>query len=327
MSVFEVSDLTVEYSSAGYVVRPIHDFNLKMERGELGLILGASGCGKSTLLSAIAGLLRPAGGSILVDGSEVTKLTGNDLTRYRQRSVGVVFQAFNLIPSLTARENIELVLRTAGHTRSHALQRSTELLQQMNLNEHAHHRPGELSGGQQQRVAIGRALALDPPLVLADEPTAHLDYIQVEGVLNTLRQLADSNRTVLVATHDERLLPLADRIIELTPRQTPIGGAAEILQLNDGEVLFRQGEPGSLVYEVESGGIRLLRERSDGTDEVLQDVGAGAYFGELAPMFGLPRSATAQALGITVVKGMPLSDFRTRMRHGDRTLGRDSGTP
>jgi putative ABC transport system ATP-binding protein len=327
MSLFEVKDLTVEYSSAGYVVRPIHGFNLEMERGELGIILGASGCGKSTLLSAIAGLLRPSAGSILVDGTDVTKLNGNDLTRYRQRSVGIVFQAFNLIPSLTARENIELVLRTAGRGRSAAFERSTELLQQMNLNEHAHHRPGALSGGQQQRVAIGRALALDPPLVLADEPTAHLDYIQVEGVLNILRQLADSNRTVLVATHDERLLPLADRIIELTPRQAPVGGPAEIVPLSDGEILFRQGDPGSRVYEVESGVVRLLRERSDGTEEVLQEVGVGAYFGELAPMFGLPRSATAQAVGITVVKGMPLSDFRTRMRQGDRTPTPHGATP
>lgn len=318
MSLLEVSNLTMEYSSAGYVVHPVRDFSLQMETGQVGLLLGPSGCGKSTLLSALAGLLRPAAGSIRVDGSEVTGLSGTALGRYRQSSVGIVFQAFNLIPSLTARENIELVLRTAGYRRKVARLRSEALLQQMDLGDRANQRPGKLSGGQQQRVAIARALALNPPLVLADEPTAHLDYIQVEGVLNILRQLADADRTVLVATHDERLLPLADRIIELAPRQVPVSGPAETLELSDGQILFRQGDVGSLVYIVESGAIGLSRECADGTEESLQTVEPGAYFGELAPMFGLPRSATATALGNTAVTALSLSDFRSRMRTGDR---------
>ena len=112
------------------------------------------------------------------------------------------------------------------------------------MGDHLNQRPGKLSGGQQQRVAIARALALDPPLLLADEPTAHLDYIQVEGVLGILRRLADAKRTVLIATHDERLLPLADRIINLSPVAVPSGGPAETIVLEDGAVLFLQGDAG-----------------------------------------------------------------------------------
>ena len=131
-----------------------------------------------------------------------------------------MFQAFNLIPSLTALENVQVA--AAGRRRCRgrqAKERAAELLDRVGLSsDRVHHRPGDLSGGQQQRVAIARALAHDPPLVLADEPTAHLDYIQVDGVLRLLRELAAPGRVVVVATHDERLLPLADRVVELTPR-------------------------------------------------------------------------------------------------------------
>jgi len=313
MSVLEVSDLTVEYSSGGYKVMPLKNFNLNMDKGELGVLLGASGCGKSTLLSAIAGLLRPTSGSIRVDGAEVVGLSGKSLNDYRQNSVGVVFQAFNLIPSLTARENIELVCWTAGKSRAASRDRADQLLEKVNLADRAKHRPGSMSGGQQQRVAIARALALDPPVVLADEPTAHLDYIQVEGVLNILRRLADDDRTVLIATHDERLLPLADTIVELTPRAAPAEAGVDHRKLEDGEILFEQGDPGSLVYTVESGLVQLFRRRDDGSEEIVNEVTPGAYFGELAPMFGLPRSATARASGPTVLTGRPMTDFRAQM--------------
>jgi putative ABC transport system ATP-binding protein len=313
MTLLDVSDLTVEYSSGGYKVRPLNGFSLQMERREIGVVLGASGCGKSTLLSALAGLLKPVSGSIRVDGQEVVDMGPKDLNRYRQTSVGVIFQAFNLIPSLTARENIELVCRTGGQSRSKGRERADQLLEMMDLSDRTRHRPGSMSGGQQQRVAIARSLALDPPLILADEPTAHLDYIQVEGVLNVLRQLAEADRTVLIATHDERLLPLADRIIEMSPRAVVARVDAEHRELADGSILFEQGDRGSLVYTVESGLVHLLRYRDDGTEETLRVMKPGEYFGELAPMFGLPRSATARAVGPTVVTGIPLAEFRTRV--------------
>ena len=201
-----VRDLTMEYSSGGYVVRPFDHFDLDLATGNLALLLGASGCGKTTLLSMLASILTPTSGSIHVGDIEVTALKGADLAAYRRRTVGVVFQAFNLIPSLTAQENIYVAMRYAGVGRKAAKSRSEELLAMVGLEDRMHHRPGKLSGGQQQRVAIARALALDPPLIVADEPTASLDYVQVDGVIRLLRELAAPGRVVVIATHDERLL-------------------------------------------------------------------------------------------------------------------------
>src|SRR4051794_33258665 len=213
-----VSDLVIEYSSGGYAVRPIDGLSLEVKGGELVLLLGASGCGKTTLLSIIAAILSPTAGSVKVGETEVVGLKGAALTDYRRNTVGVVFQAFNLVPSLNALENVMVPLRAAGVSRKDAKARATELLERVDLSNRMTHRPGGMSGGQQQRVAIARALAHDPPVVLADEPTAHLDYIQVEGVLTLLRDLANDGRLVVVATHDERMIPLADRVVNLTPR-------------------------------------------------------------------------------------------------------------
>src|SRR5271165_7612485 len=165
----------MEFSSGGYVVRPLNEFSFTADDGQLAVLLGPSGCGKTTLLSCLAGLLTPTSGSITLDGEEVTGLGGAALSQYRRHTVGVVFQAFNLIPSLSARSNVMVPLRLAGVARKEARERSDVLLERVGLDERGHHRPDQMSGGQQQRVAIARALVQDPPLVLADEPTAHLD--------------------------------------------------------------------------------------------------------------------------------------------------------
>jgi putative ABC transport system ATP-binding protein len=309
-----IDDLTISYSSGGYVVRPIDELDLRVDSGELVLLLGASGCGKTTLLSALASILRPSAGSIRLGDVEVTTLRGTDLVAYRRERVGIVFQSFNLVPSLTAAENVQVPLRIAGVRAPAARRRAVELLERMDLGERVHHRPGDLSGGQAQRVAIARALANDPPLVLADEPTAHLDYVQVEGVLQLLRDLAQPGRIVVVATHDDRLLPLADRILELTPRVPSAPREPERRELVDGERVFSQGDPGELVYVVEAGTVEMVRHRVDGTDEVLARLGPGRYFGEYAPLFALRRSATARAHGPAVVTGYSVAEFRARQQ-------------
>jgi putative ABC transport system ATP-binding protein len=308
-----VRDLTIEYSSGGYKVRPFENFGLDLKTGELVLFLGASGCGKTTLLSVLASLLTPTSGTVFVGSTEVTGLKGAALAEYRRTGVGVIFQGFNLIPSLTARENIEISMSAAGRSRKEARDRSAELLKMVGLEDRMHHRPGAMSGGQQQRVAIARALALDPPLIVADEPTASLDYVQVDSVLRHLRDLAAPGRIVVVATHDERLLPLADRIVELTPRAILDQRPPEHTELTANEMLFQQGDQGTLVYEVDRGTIEIVRELADGGEELLTIIEPGGYFGELAPMFGLRRAAAARAGGSgAAVTGYNLRDFRSR---------------
>jgi putative ABC transport system ATP-binding protein len=312
----DVRDLTVEYSSGGYVVRPIDHLDLRVASGELALLLGASGSGKTTLLSALAAILRPTAGTIRVGDLEVTGLRGAALTGYRRHRVGVVFQTFNLVPSLSALDNVQAPLWAAGIPARRARSRAEELLERVGLGERLGHRPGDLSGGQQQRVAIARALAHDPPLVLADEPTAHLDYIQVEGVLRLLRSLAEPGRIVVVATHDERLLPLADQIVHLSPSPSAASRPPERLEYRPGQVVFEQGAGSDLVYTVEEGEVEIVRQRTDGGVELLALLGPGRYFGELGPLFGLRRSATARAVGHAVLTGYTPGDFRELVGSG-----------
>jgi putative ABC transport system ATP-binding protein len=268
------------------------------------------------VLSALAAILRPAAGTIRVGDVDVTGLRGAALTEYRRHQVGVVFQTFNLVPSLTARDNVQAPLWAAGMPARQARTRAEELLDRVGLSDRLGHRPGDLSGGQQQRVAIARALAHDPPLLLADEPTAHLDYIQVEGVLRLLRELAEPGRIVVVATHDERLLPLADRIVRLSPAATADSRPPERLEYQPGQVVFEQGARSDLVYVIEDGQIEVVRQRADDTEELLALLGPGRYFGELGPLFGLQRSATARAVEQALLTGYTPRDFRELVGSG-----------
>ena len=305
----DVDKLTVEFVSGGYKLRPLDGLTFEAAEGELVVVLGPSGCGKTTLLSCLAGLRTPTSGMIRFDGREVTALAGQALAAYRRHTVGVVFQAFNLIPSIDARSNVMIPLRLAGIPRRVARARADELLAMVGLDTRSHHRPGQMSGGQQQRVAIARALVQDPPLVVADEPTAHLDYIQVEGVLRIIRDIAGPGRVVLVATHDERITQLADKVIELVPHLKPEEREPREVTLDAGDLVFRQGDPSDLVYVVRSGQIEILRETDSGEEHVVM-IGPGDYFGELGPMLNLPRSATARATEPTVLSGSSVQQFR-----------------
>ena len=227
MSQLAVSDLTVEFRSGGYIVRPVNQVSFAASDGEFVAVLGPSGCGKTTLLSCIAALMTPTAGCIRFGATEVTALAGRARAQYRRHTVGVVFQAFNLIPSLTAHGNVVAPLHLAGVPRRAAAQRASELLERVGLADRARHRPGQLSGGQQQRVALARALVHEPPLIVADEPTAYPDHTQVEEILQLLHGLAAPGRMVLVATHDDRVTRLADQVVELVPRRTASGREPE----------------------------------------------------------------------------------------------------
>ncbi len=313
MSDLSIKDLVVEYASGGYAVRPINGLSLDVPAGSLVILLGPSGCGKTTLLSCLGGILRPKSGSIEFGGIDVTKLDGGALAHYRRDTVGIVFQAFNLVPSLTALENVMVPLRAAGQSRAAARERAEELLTRVNLEERMKHRPGDLSGGQQQRVAVARAIALDPLLILADEPTAHLDFIQVEEVLRLIRSLAQGERVVVVATHDSRMLPLADRVVELTPAVSSTNRPPETVQLKAGEMLFEQSTMGELIYLVAAGELEIVRELANGGEELVKVAKPGDYFGEIGVLFHMPRSATVRARTDATVIGYTAQAFRERL--------------
>lgn len=308
-----IRDLTIEYSSGGYVVRPVDGLDLTASTGSLVLLLGPSGCGKTSLLSCLGGILTPKHGSIRFGDVNIAGLSGPSLTTFRRQTVGIVFQAFNLVPSMTALENVMVPLCNGGMRRRLARSRANQLLADVGLADRTSHRPGDMSGGQQQRVAIARALAFDPPLLLADEPTAHLDYIQVEGVLKLIRQLADGDRLVIIATHDHRLLPIADRVVELVPEVGHTARPPERVLLDTGDVLFRQGDWGDLVYVIEDGEMEMVAELEGGREEVRSVLGPGGYFGEVGPVFALPRSATARASRPSIVLGYTTREFRDRV--------------
>jgi putative ABC transport system ATP-binding protein len=316
MGDLSIQDLTVQYSSGDDIVRPIDGFNLDVAAGSLVILMGPSGCGKTTLLSCLGGILRPSGGAIKFGDVDVTSLDGKGVSKYRRETVGIVFQAFNLVPSLTATENVMVPMLSAGMSRRAAFKKAEQLLSRVGLEDRVSHRPGDLSGGQQQRVAVARAIALDPPLVLADEPTAHLDFIQVEEILRLIRELATGDRMVVVATHDSRILPLADRVVDLVPDFTSIDRPPETVHVSEGDVLFEQGTMGDLIYVVTEGEFEIVRELAGGGEELLKTAARGDYLGEIGPLFHLPRSATVRARCDATVVGYTVQAFRERLGTG-----------
>jgi putative ABC transport system ATP-binding protein len=323
-----VKDLTVTYGRDDYIVSPLDGFDLGVTEGTLAVLLGPSGCGKTTLLSCLSGIQRPTSGVIRFGDVEVTQLEGAKLGAYRRQSVGIVFQAFNLVPSLDATENVMVPLTTSGVKRADARARALTLLGQVGLGDRTHYHPANLSGGQQQRVAIARALALDPPLIVADEPTASLDHVQVEVVLRILRSLTGRGRTVIVSTHDNRMLPLADQLVEMQPHAHPSGGQAAVEERYEaGQIVFEQESFGDRIYEIMEGSVEIFRLRPDGTEARLAVLSAGDQFGEMGPLFDLPRSASARAMSPVRLIGYTVDAFRTKYGgdHLKSLVGRSSG--
>jgi putative ABC transport system ATP-binding protein len=213
-------DLIKVYRAGKSEVIALRGLDMQIADGEFVAVEGPSGCGKTTLLNLVGGIDRPTAGRIEVDGTNLVHLSDSELTRYRRDRVGFVFQFFNLVPTLTARENVELPMRLAGRTAAKRKDRTRDLLKLVDLERRAVHRPDELSGGEQQRVAIAVALANDPPLVLADEPTGELDTKTGKEILDLFRRLnRDLGKTVIVVTHDTRVAGIAHRILQIEDGQ------------------------------------------------------------------------------------------------------------
>ena len=211
----EVRDLRKTYVMGREKVHALAGVDLTMEAGSFSAIIGPSGSGKSTLLYLVGGLDRPSSGRISVEGQELDHMDENRLALYRQKTVGFVFQSFNLISSMTALENVIFPLRFQPGSARKRRERGLALLKQVGLADRAHHKPTELSGGQQQRVAIARALVNDPHLILADEPTGNLDTTSGNLIMQMLLDLHSQGRSVLMVTHDPRLARYASNIIRI----------------------------------------------------------------------------------------------------------------
>lgn len=318
MNKLVVTDLVVEYLSDGYTVSALDGLSFDAKPGELVVLLGPSGSGKTTLLSCLAGILTPTAGTIDFDGTVINDLRGQSLANHRQSRVGIVFQAFNLIPSLSAQENVAAPLLVSGTKRHVALKRAAELLATVDMSHRAKHKPAELSGGQQQRVAIARALAHDPAFLLADEPTANLDYVNAEAIIRLLRDLRSSGRLLIISTHDDRLIPVADRVVSMVAK-TPVEAAkAHAVTYDKGETIFEQGARGQLVYVIESGSVDIFRELAKRGEDHLATLGAGQYFGELGPILGFPRSASARARTDVKLVAYGVVEFREKVLGGGK---------
>jgi ABC-type lipoprotein export system ATPase subunit len=207
--------LRKDYGKDAGLVRAVDGVDLDVAAGETVAIMGPSGCGKSTLLHLLGGLDRPAGGEVWLAGRRVDQMSEKALARLRQDAVGFVFQAFHLMDELTAVENVELPALLAGRPARAARRRATELMERVGLAERARFLPAALSGGQRQRVAIGRALANEPLLVLADEPTGNLDSAATLEVLRLFERLHAAGQTLVIVTHDSRIAATADRMISM----------------------------------------------------------------------------------------------------------------
>jgi len=214
--VIKTIDLVKVYTETAVPVHAINGISVEFSEGEFTALVGPSGCGKTTLLNLLGGLDKPTSGKVIIDGTDLSLLKPKEVIDFRLRNIGFVFQAYNLIPVLTAKENIEFIMELQGVSKSVRSKRAMELLEKVGLKDRANNRPSELSGGQQQRVAVARALASKPKFVLADEPTANLDSASTENLLDIMLSLNETENTTFVfATHDARVMKKARRLISL----------------------------------------------------------------------------------------------------------------
>lgn len=216
MKVIETKNLVKIYNGTAVQVTAVDGVNLVIEEGEFTAIVGPSGSGKTTLLNMISGLDHPTSGSVIVDKTDLSKLNSRQLVDFRLHNIGFVFQAYNLIPVLTARENVSFIMELQGAPKKMIENRTNEILADVGLAERMNSRPNQLSGGQQQRVAVARALASKPKFIIADEPTANLDTKSTENLLDMMEELNRKEKvTFLFSTHDQRVMNKARRVIVL----------------------------------------------------------------------------------------------------------------
>ena len=214
-TLIQVQNLCKIYNPGENEVRALDGISLTIDSGEFVAIIGQSGSGKSTLMNMLGCLDVPTSGQYFLNGRDVSNLTDDELSDIRNLEIGFIFQGFNLIPNLTAEENVELPLIYRGVGKKERMALAEQSLAMVGLGHRMHHKPGEMSGGQQQRVAIARAIAAKPPVILADEPTGNLDSRSTQEIMNILKELHESGRTVILITHDDEIAAQVKRVIRI----------------------------------------------------------------------------------------------------------------
>ena len=216
MNVIEIKDLVKIYNGGEVQVKAVNGISIDFEQGEFTAVVGPSGSGKTTFLNMLGGLDRPTSGSVKIGGTDVWDLSSRKLIDFRMNNIGFVFQSYNLIPVLTAGENVEFIMHLQGKPKKERADRTRELLEAVGIGDRIKSRPAKLSGGQQQRVAVARALASKPEFILADEPTANLDSTATSSLLEMMSQMnKEYNTTFIFATHDQRVMDKARRIVTI----------------------------------------------------------------------------------------------------------------
>jgi putative ABC transport system ATP-binding protein len=312
--VIELRSVVKTFQTPAGAFTALNDVNLRIFGGEFVAIIGKSGSGKSTLLNVMTGIDHPTAGEVIVEGTAIQHMSEGDLAKRRGRRIGIVFQFFQLMPTLTLLENVVLPMDFCNtfHTGVRR-QRAMDLLEMVGLAAHATKLPSALSGGQQQRAAIARALANDPALIIADEPTGNLDSKMAEAIFGLFERLANQGKTVVMVTHDNDLAIRARRtvviadggvinqyVVEALPlldldQITRVGGQLHTRKFAPGEIVFRQGDPADNFYVVTAGEADIELERNGAQPVVVNRLSSGTYFGEIAVLQNVPRTATARA--------------------------------
>jgi ABC-type lipoprotein export system ATPase subunit len=327
--IIELKDVHKSYTSAAGEFRALRGINLQINAGEFVSVIGKSGSGKSTLLNMVTGIDRPTAGEVFVNGTAVHKLDENQLAGWRGDSLGIIFQFFQLLPSLSLMQNVILPMDLAGKYKPRERrERAEHLLEIVDLADHMHKLPSMVSGGQQQRAAMARALANDPPVIIADEPTGNLDSKTAATVFNLFNNLVEQGKTIVIVTHDSSLARRAHRtaliadgeiVNEYVARALPTLTHEQLLaathkfqprQYDPGAMILTEGKDNDKFYIVSKGIVEIVLPRPNQSDVVILQLGPGKYFGEMAFFHREKTRASVRAAESNPVEVLAL-DYET----------------
>ena len=313
-ALIELRSVSKNYKTAAGDFPALKSVDLTMKAGEFVSVIGKSGSGKSTLLNMITGIDRPSAGEVIVNNTSVNELSENRMALWRGRNMGIVFQFFQLLPTISVIENIMLPMDFCKtYPMRQREKRALELLDLVELTEHAYKLPTALSGGQQQRVAIARALANDPPIIIADEPTGNLDSKTADNIFKLFKDLVAQGKTIIIVTHDSGLAKRAERTALIAdgeivneyvlkamptlshPQLLEVTRKAKKLQFEPGTMILQEGTTGDAFFIVSKGVVEIVLPRPNHSDVVAAQLGPGQYFGEMQLLHGQKRSASARA--------------------------------